>query len=223
MFPVVSAVGMMCVSFGDTPVPAKSQSQQRLFGMIHAYQTGKMRKPPQKIRLLAGRISPEAAEDFARTSHDDLPEKVAWTAEDLQEIATPPETRRHRRVSGAVDAFLQKYGFARLPAVSGPPQPVAAAPATIPATTPTPMTGGAMAPPAATPSAVPPVAAPAPRPPAIRNVIDLYGPLGVSGQVDGNHAAGVKKSPGSPASKFAAATALFSLVSFGGGRNVACR
>lgn len=56
-------------------MPATSASQQRLFGMVHAYQKGKLKKAPKKIRELAERISEEDASHFARTSHDDLPEK----------------------------------------------------------------------------------------------------------------------------------------------------
>jgi len=56
-------------------MPAVSESQQRLFGMVHAYQNGKLKHAPAKIRRIAKRISEEDAEHFARTKHDGLPER----------------------------------------------------------------------------------------------------------------------------------------------------
>lgn len=58
-------------------MPALSKSQQRLFGMVHAYKSGKMKKAPKKIRDIAKGISDEDARDFARTSTKGLPEKKA--------------------------------------------------------------------------------------------------------------------------------------------------
>ena len=56
-------------------MPSRSASQQRLFGMIHAYQRGKLRHAPEKVKELAERISPEDVEHFAKTKHDGLPER----------------------------------------------------------------------------------------------------------------------------------------------------
>lgn len=56
-------------------MPAVSESQQRLFGMVHAYQKGKLKHAPGKIRQIARHISEEDAEHFARTKHDGLPER----------------------------------------------------------------------------------------------------------------------------------------------------
>lgn len=56
-------------------MPARSGSQQRLFGMVHAYQQGKLKRAPAKIRQVAARISPEDAKDFAATSHENLPDR----------------------------------------------------------------------------------------------------------------------------------------------------
>lgn len=61
-------------------MPASSQSQQRLMGMVHAYQKGKLKHPPAKIKEVAKHISKKDATDFARTSHHDLPERVEKTA-----------------------------------------------------------------------------------------------------------------------------------------------
>ena len=73
-------------------MPAVSASQQRLFGMVHAYQAGKLKHAPDKVRDLAGRISEEDAGHFARTRHDGLPErkgkkkKLKKAASDLEAL-----------------------------------------------------------------------------------------------------------------------------------------
>lgn len=56
-------------------MPAVSESQQRLFGMVHAYQKGKLKHAPKKIRDVAKHISKEDAKHFAETKHDGLPER----------------------------------------------------------------------------------------------------------------------------------------------------
>ena len=45
--------------------------------MVHAYQQGKLKHAPKKIRDTAGSISEEDSGHFARTKHEGLPEKVA--------------------------------------------------------------------------------------------------------------------------------------------------
>lgn len=60
-------------------MPARSKSQQRLFGMVHAIQKGDAR-PSQfskKIREMAKRVDPDDARDFASTKTKSLPEKKA--------------------------------------------------------------------------------------------------------------------------------------------------
>lgn len=59
-------------------MPAKSKSQQRLMGMVHAYKNGKLKHAPKKIRDVAEHISDEDARDFAKTRHDGLEEKKAF-------------------------------------------------------------------------------------------------------------------------------------------------
>ena len=58
-------------------MPALSKSQQRLFGMVHAYKNGKLKKAPKKIKEIADHISDEDARDFAKTKSKGLPEKKA--------------------------------------------------------------------------------------------------------------------------------------------------
>ena len=57
-------------------MPAKSKSQQRLFGMVHAYQKGELKKPSKEIKDIASSISDKDAEDFAETKHKGLPNRV---------------------------------------------------------------------------------------------------------------------------------------------------
>ena len=56
-------------------MPAKSKSQQRFMGMIHAAHEGE--KPASKeVAKAAKGIDKEDAKDFAETKHKGLPEKV---------------------------------------------------------------------------------------------------------------------------------------------------
>ena len=57
-------------------MPATSKSQQRLFGMIHAYQKGKLKNAPSKIKKLSKTIGKDSATHFAETKHKGLPERV---------------------------------------------------------------------------------------------------------------------------------------------------
>lgn len=57
-------------------MPAKSKSQQRLFGMVHAYNKGELQCSPalrKRIAAIAAGISDEDARHFAETSHKGLP------------------------------------------------------------------------------------------------------------------------------------------------------
>lgn len=57
-------------------MPAKSEAQQKLFGIVHAYQTGRIpaNKISPKIKKIAASISPEDAKKYASTSHAELKE-----------------------------------------------------------------------------------------------------------------------------------------------------
>ena len=61
---------------------SSSKSQQRLFGMVHAYNKGDLKKADvdadlyAKIKKIANGMTKADAEDMAKTDHDDLPEKV---------------------------------------------------------------------------------------------------------------------------------------------------
>jgi hypothetical protein len=60
-------------------MPAKSEAQQRFFGMVYAYQKGKLPadKASKAVKRVAKTISPVAAKKYAKTSHDDLQEILA--------------------------------------------------------------------------------------------------------------------------------------------------
>ena len=57
-------------------MPAKSKAQQRLFGMVHAYQKGELDNPSKTIKKIGDNISFKKAKKFASTKHKKLPEKV---------------------------------------------------------------------------------------------------------------------------------------------------
>ena len=55
-------------------MPAKSKSQQRLMGMVHAEQKGED-TGSDKAKELARTMKPKAVTEFAETDHEGLPEK----------------------------------------------------------------------------------------------------------------------------------------------------
>lgn len=71
-------------------MPAASKSQQRLFGMVHAVQKGKLNpndtKDPGKLKKIAGSIKQKDAEKFARTKHKGLPDRKV--KENIEELPT---------------------------------------------------------------------------------------------------------------------------------------
>jgi len=57
-------------------MPAKSKSQQRLFGMVDAYQKGELDNPSKEVKDIAKSISHKDARKFAKTKHKGLPNRV---------------------------------------------------------------------------------------------------------------------------------------------------
>ena len=55
---------------------SKSKAQQKLFGMVHAAQKGKLKNPSTEVAKIASEISDKDAKDFASTKHKGLPERV---------------------------------------------------------------------------------------------------------------------------------------------------
>ena len=64
-------------------MPAKSKSQQRFMGMVHAYKNGTLNMDNMseefkiKIRRAAENITMKKSDEFASTKHKSLPEKKA--------------------------------------------------------------------------------------------------------------------------------------------------
>lgn len=76
-------------------MPAKSRSQQRLFGMVHAYNKGEFHGSlslRKRIEGIASRISDEDAAHFAKTQHSGLPEvkkaQYTFTPEQMQAMTS---------------------------------------------------------------------------------------------------------------------------------------
>lgn len=61
-------------------MPAKSQSQQRFFGMVLAAKRGKKQTSPAIAKAAKG-MSAKSVKDFAQTKRKDLPEKVSESCE----------------------------------------------------------------------------------------------------------------------------------------------
>lgn len=83
-------------------MPARSKSQQRLFGMVHAYQKGKFKDAPEEVKNIARSISSEDAEHFAKTKHKGLPEKKAYMygfMDKLAEMSKLAETRVEKQAA----------------------------------------------------------------------------------------------------------------------------
>lgn len=57
-------------------MPAKSKSQQRLFGMAHAYNKGELPDASEEVKELAKSLKKKQVKEFAETKHKGLPNKV---------------------------------------------------------------------------------------------------------------------------------------------------
>ena len=66
-------------------MPAVSKSQQRFMGMVCATKKGEMKDPSPEVAKAAAGMSEKDACDFARTKHDDLPEKKQKTFKEFCE------------------------------------------------------------------------------------------------------------------------------------------
>ena len=58
-------------------MPAKSKSQQRLFGMVDAYKNGELGHPSKEVKDIADNMSTKEVKKFAKTKQKGLPEKVS--------------------------------------------------------------------------------------------------------------------------------------------------
>ena len=96
----------------DKMARAKSKSQQRFFGMVHAVQQGKMKAPSAEVASAAKSISKSDATDFAETKQKGLPEKKAAPTGVLAELidrgypdygrSLVSQNKRDPQIAGAV-------------------------------------------------------------------------------------------------------------------------
>lgn len=56
-------------------MPSKSKSQQRLMGMVHAYQKGELKNASKQVKDMAKSMKKKDAKKFAKTKHKGLPER----------------------------------------------------------------------------------------------------------------------------------------------------
>lgn len=84
-------------------MPAKSEKQQKFFGMVHGLQKGttKSSDVSAKVKNVAKTISPDDAEDFAATQHKGLPDKV----EESDGYMDTPEELKARQNDAGKDAI----------------------------------------------------------------------------------------------------------------------
>lgn len=68
-------------------MPARSNAQRKLMGMVYAYKKGKLRDASDKVKEVAKHISKEDARDFAATKSKGLPEKKAGAITQAQRIS----------------------------------------------------------------------------------------------------------------------------------------
>ena len=157
-------------------MPAVSKSQQRLFGQVHAFKKGKLRRASPQIERIAKGISDEDSLHFAKTEHGDLPEKTAcyrvgWMAGRVK-LANGGSTPASRTFVDGLKRRAQETGknplstgprmaIKSLATVRNPPAPVQVAPpqAQVPGATPQAQAPGAP-PQVQTPGAPQPLASP---------------------------------------------------------------
>jgi hypothetical protein len=97
-------------------MPAKSKSQQRLMGMVHACQkSGKCAS--EKVKKMAGSMKDTDAKDFAETKHKGLPEKVKESRMTFREfilegykVLPPIEDERYQKRQGLEGPFRTRSG-----------------------------------------------------------------------------------------------------------------
>ena len=86
-------------------MPAKSKEQQRLFGMVHAYQKGELKDASEEVKDIAKTISKKDAKDFAETKHKGLPNKVKKSVKETVKIN---ESQLRQIISESVARILKE-------------------------------------------------------------------------------------------------------------------
>lgn len=104
-------------------MPSKSKSQQRFFGMVDAYQKGKLKDASKKIKDAAKSMTKKEVHDFAATKHKGLPEEVKENSitlsgsdfeklikESVHNILTELDWRTYANAAKKRDAQIQQFG-----------------------------------------------------------------------------------------------------------------
>lgn len=96
-------------------MPAQSKSQQRLFGMVHAYQkSGDLPDDPtlaKKIKDIAKGITKKDAKDFASTEHKGLPNKVESVIREIIREVIKEELHDPDVLMAFVNQYLQEASY----------------------------------------------------------------------------------------------------------------
>lgn len=98
-------------------MPATSKSQQRLMGMVHAYNKGELGKVSpelrKKIKSISKSMKKRDVKHFAETSHEDLPAKKtkrktkkAEVARELIKLANHLDSLGYTEESDLLDQIL---------------------------------------------------------------------------------------------------------------------
>ena len=88
-------------------MPAKSRSQQRLFGMVRAAQKGELEAPSPKVSQIAATTSVSSVKKFAKTKHKGLPEKKKMNENNPRQTGIPNNPNILQRI----DAMLPGNAF----------------------------------------------------------------------------------------------------------------
>ena len=96
-------------------MPAKSKSQQRLMGMVHAYKKGELKSSEmpaglrKKVKKIAGGMKDKSAKEFAKTKHKGLPEKVKENAKPTFKEFLVEITQKERQMLVPPPAIQKLY------------------------------------------------------------------------------------------------------------------
>lgn len=84
---------------------AVSKSQQKLMGMALAYKRGEQKDVPPEAKRLAKQMSEKDLEDFAKTKHDGLPDKVdeSLALRRFKKIVKESRSQRYRSAAPPED------------------------------------------------------------------------------------------------------------------------
>jgi len=93
---------------------AESKSQQRLMGMALAYKRGELDDASEAVKDIANEMTIKQLEDFAKTKHADLPDRVAEAIEEELSIAQRRRSgQRMRKNKSRLKMGARKFSHRR--------------------------------------------------------------------------------------------------------------